>query len=46
MTATFEINLVKCCFPCPKCSQHHIEMKIVEEDSEVFRPVNKANVSC
>jgi len=36
MTATFEVNSVKCCLPCPQCSDPKcIEMEVVKEENEV-----------
>ena len=36
MTATFEVNPVKCCLPCPQCSNPEcIEMEVVKEENEV-----------
>ena len=36
MPATFEVNPVKCCLPCPRCSDPEcIEVEVVKEEEEV-----------
>jgi len=36
MAATFEVNPVKCCFPCPRCNNPQcIEMEEVKQEEEV-----------
>jgi len=36
MAATVDTHAVQCFFPCPKCSNLHIEVEMVVENSEVF----------
>ncbi|XP_065912714.1 uncharacterized protein [Dysidea avara] len=45
MAAIVETLSVQCFFPCPKCSELHIEVEMVAENSEVFCVTKKVNVN-
>jgi len=45
MAATVDTHAVQCFFPCPKCSELHIEVEMVAENSEVFCTTKKVYVN-